>query len=368
MKNKICVYTCITGDYDNVNELPFKEKGVDYFLFTNNKKITSNSWNVIYINNVANLDNVRLARKIKVLGHDLLKKYDITVWIDGASYIRRSVCEFIDKYCDFKKYDLIGFKHRERDCIYDEALECAKVLKDNKDILKKQISIYKKDNYPRHNGLIESTILFRKNKSTKLSKTMTMWFNEIKKYSCRDQISFNYVAYKTGLKFNLLDFNVFDNDYFGWRKHVVKKNIKKFSVYFGDDDLFDFDSIISEDYKISGNLYSGRFKVKKNCNLMKIQFCDFSGIEFNNLLFDCNYDSYNLVNWSLYYDKKLFDGGMPTVFLYGNFKKNKVIKFSIEMNIVSEDFYLKLIKRLNYDVITLNKKRKFRFFKKRGVK
>lgn len=24
--NKICVYTCITGDYDKVNELSFKEK------------------------------------------------------------------------------------------------------------------------------------------------------------------------------------------------------------------------------------------------------------------------------------------------------------------------------------------------------
>ena len=25
--NKICVYTCITGDYDNLNELKNKEKG-----------------------------------------------------------------------------------------------------------------------------------------------------------------------------------------------------------------------------------------------------------------------------------------------------------------------------------------------------
>ena len=362
MKNKICIYTCITGDYDNVNELPFKEKGVDYFLFTNNKKITSNTWNVIYINNIADLD------KIKVLGHDKLKKYDITVWVDGASYIKKSVCEFIDKYCDFKKYDLIGFKHRERDCIYDEALECAKVLKDKKDVLKKQITLYEKNGYPKHNGLIESTILFRKNKSNNLAKTMIMWFDEIKKHSCRDQISFNYVAYKTGLKFNLLDFNVFNNDYFGWNKHVIKKEIKNFSVYFGDDISFDFDSVISDDYKINGNLYIGKFKVKKNCNLFKIQLCSFPGLIFDNLHIDCGYDSYNLVNWSQYYDIKLFDGGVPTIFLYGNFKKNQVVKFSIEMSVISEDFYLELIKKLNYDVIVLNRKRRFNFFKKRGVK
>lgn len=86
--NKICVYTCITGNYDKVNELPFKEKEIDYYLFTNNKSIKSNTWKVIYIED-ENLDNIRLARKHKILGNDITTKYDITVWIDGASYIKK---------------------------------------------------------------------------------------------------------------------------------------------------------------------------------------------------------------------------------------------------------------------------------------
>ena len=40
-KNKICVYTCITGDYDNPKEILKLEKGIDYYCFTNNKKIKS---------------------------------------------------------------------------------------------------------------------------------------------------------------------------------------------------------------------------------------------------------------------------------------------------------------------------------------
>ena len=35
MSKKICVYTCITGNYDNVHEITNKEKGLDYYLFTN---------------------------------------------------------------------------------------------------------------------------------------------------------------------------------------------------------------------------------------------------------------------------------------------------------------------------------------------
>ena len=46
---KICVYTCITGDYDNLIEIKNKEKNIDYYCFTNNKSIKSNTWNVIYI-------------------------------------------------------------------------------------------------------------------------------------------------------------------------------------------------------------------------------------------------------------------------------------------------------------------------------
>ena len=57
---KICVYTCITGSYDDVKEFKeFKEKNIDYILFTNNKDYKSDFWNVVYIENDV-LDNVRL--------------------------------------------------------------------------------------------------------------------------------------------------------------------------------------------------------------------------------------------------------------------------------------------------------------------
>lgn len=32
MGNKICVYTCITGNYDKIKELEFKKDGIDYYF------------------------------------------------------------------------------------------------------------------------------------------------------------------------------------------------------------------------------------------------------------------------------------------------------------------------------------------------
>lgn len=78
---KICVYTCITGNYDKVNEIKLKEPDIDYYLFTNNKKIKSKTWDVIYINSDT-LDDAKLSREIKIIGHDIIRNgYDISVWM-----------------------------------------------------------------------------------------------------------------------------------------------------------------------------------------------------------------------------------------------------------------------------------------------
>ena len=74
--NKICVYTCITGDYENLKEIEKKESGIDYYCFTNNRNIKSNTWNIVYIES-DELSNVELARKTKILGHDIINNYDI---------------------------------------------------------------------------------------------------------------------------------------------------------------------------------------------------------------------------------------------------------------------------------------------------
>ena len=104
------------------------------------------------------------------------------------------------------------------------------------------MNLYQKNKYPKHNGLIESTVLIRNFKNKKLSKVMKNWFSEIKKYSYRDQLSFNYVAWKNKFDFKLLDMNVFDNEYFGWEKHKVtgNRNLDNFYVYFAKDTEFSY--------------------------------------------------------------------------------------------------------------------------------
>ncbi len=361
---KICVYTCITGDYDEIKEFPnFREEEFDYYLFTNNKTVYSDFWQVIYVENEG-LDNIRLARKIKVLGHDVLKKYDVTVWLDGASYPRKKISEFLKKCCDLEKYSLVGFQHRERDCIYDEALECVKVRKDKKEIIAQQMKKYKQEQYPEHHGLIESTILVRRNHDENLDDAMNLWFQEILNYSYRDQLSFNYVANKTGLNYLLLEKNVFDNEYFGWEKHYQKKILGSYFVHFGESNDFDYNSLVTGEYQVVGNRYTAIFKCPKNVNEFKIEFANFRGLLFSNMqVTGKNIERENLVNYSQYFEYQIFDNDIPTLFLYGNFKKGQIFKISIDLEVLSEEFYLDLLKRFNTSLIQcLSVRKKERFF------
>ena len=83
---KIVIYTCISGNYDDICVPKIKENNVDYIMFTNNEKIKKNNniWTIENIpENVAKLnDNVLINRYIKMHPHKLFKDYDISIYID----------------------------------------------------------------------------------------------------------------------------------------------------------------------------------------------------------------------------------------------------------------------------------------------
>ena len=50
--NKIAVYTCITGNYDNLLEISEKSDKIDYICFTDNKNLKSASWKIKYFSEI----------------------------------------------------------------------------------------------------------------------------------------------------------------------------------------------------------------------------------------------------------------------------------------------------------------------------
>jgi len=232
---KIAVYTSVFGGYDNLIEEQFQMDGVDYICYTDSD-IKSDLWEVRKSTPIYNDPN-RNAKKYKVLPHRYLRDYDWSVWIDGNIKIIsdiRPLCSG-DPY---KVYDHMQVFDK-RNCIYDEAqaiLNFGKInsertpergiknWKDNPKLIVDQMNRYISEGYPKNNGLATNPIIVRNHNDSDVIAVMEDWWTEIKYNSKRDQLSFNYIAWKTGFNFVYLQGDSRNNEYFvSEGKHKGKK-------------------------------------------------------------------------------------------------------------------------------------------------
>ena len=222
---KIAVYTSIFGGYDNLIDDQFQMDGVDFICFTD-RDIESNTWDVIKSTPIYNDPN-RNAKKYKILPHRYLKDYDWSIWIDGNI----KVISDIRPMCDgdpYKVYDHMQVFDK-RDCIYDEAqaiLNFGKInsertpergiknWKDNPQLIVEQMNRYMVEGYPKNNGLATNPIIIRNHNNSDVIKNMEDWWVEIKYNSKRDQLSFNYIAWKNKFNFVYLQGDSRNNEYF----------------------------------------------------------------------------------------------------------------------------------------------------------
>ncbi|MFE0558224.1 glycosyltransferase [Paenibacillus sp. NPDC058910] len=218
-QRKNVIYTAITGNYDELQDPVQLSKHCDYYCFTDNPQLISRTWNIIYLDKIF-ADTARQARWVKIMPHLLFPTYEHSVWVDGNIRIVGDIDRFILKHIGTSP--LVFYKHSHRNCIYKEAEACIALKKDQEDIILKQAALYKNAGYPMNNGLIESGVILRRHNDPIVTRTMTTWWRQVIRFSKRDQISFNYVAWKNNVPFTSINDNIRNNEFFKWSKHQNK--------------------------------------------------------------------------------------------------------------------------------------------------
>ncbi|MFN3555779.1 MAG: glycosyltransferase domain-containing protein [Bacteroidales bacterium] len=212
------VYSCVTGDYDNIQPLFYKSKDCDYILFTDNPSLKPEGWEVRLMNNFPVQNRVLLAKMPKVLPHRFLKEYDYSIWIDGNYDLIGDISELIS-YLDTRPLGLFPHSNGHK-TIEQEALKVIELKKADPVIVKKQLRNYKSKGFPDNLGVYEAGILVRKHFDDHLMEVMEAWWHEIKNYSARDQLSLPYVLWKHKLDFKVLKGNNRKSELFVLRPHA----------------------------------------------------------------------------------------------------------------------------------------------------
>lgn len=197
------VYTCITGEYDELRDHTFRHPDWDYICFSDvpEKMRTKNntSWEIRELK-FSKLDNTRNQRWHKLHPHKLFPEYEWSLWVDGnIDILKKEVFEDIEKIKGEKKTIALS-KHPFRNCIYEEFEACISREKDAINVMEQQIIFMKERGYPLGNGLFETGVIFRVHHNASIISLMEAWWDWIEKYSLRDQLSLTYVAWKNQIE------------------------------------------------------------------------------------------------------------------------------------------------------------------------
>lgn len=203
------VYTCITNDYDDINELliyKYIDKDWDYVLFTDNeeqiKKEQVGIWQVRPLQ-FASLDNTRKNRWHKLNPHLLFPEYTQSIYIDATINI---LTDYLFKQIEQKNLTFIAPKHYKNKCIYSEYKDVIKAKLDSNDLIYNELELIKKFGMPKNYGFCENNILYRKHNDEIIKKIDEEWWNMVVNYSKRDQLSLCYLLWK--YNFNIKHLNI----------------------------------------------------------------------------------------------------------------------------------------------------------------
>lgn len=200
MSNASLKKVCYVAFWDDITlttqEAGGKRIGEDHMI---------GKWRIVIVKDLPFTDQ-RLNGKIpKMLSHRLFPQARYSIWVDSKSQFRRDPLGVLEALLWRTNSVLAISEHGARSSVYDEGKAVVKKHKATPEEVEVQLTQYHRDGFPddkRFNGkkaLSEASVIVREN--TPLTNLlMCLWFNEVVRFTSRDQLSFPYVLRRLNVK------------------------------------------------------------------------------------------------------------------------------------------------------------------------
>nr|XP_043616657.1 probable hexosyltransferase MUCI70 [Erigeron canadensis] len=178
-----------------------------------NKDRFIGKWRIIIVGSLPFRDQ-RLNGKIpKMLAHRLFPNARYSIWVDSKSQFRRDPLGVFEALLWRSESVFAISEHGARSSVYDEANAVVKKNKATPEEVEVQITQYRHDGLPedkRFNGkkaLNEASVIVREHTPV-TNLFMCIWFNEVVRFTSRDQLSFPFVFWRLKVLKNINMFPV----------------------------------------------------------------------------------------------------------------------------------------------------------------
>ncbi|RUP07727.1 glycosyltransferase domain-containing protein [Hyphomicrobium sp.] len=209
------IYTCMFGHSEPFADWPIEvDAKTDAICFTDDRSLTSKHWQFRYVDSPS-LGPVRTSKMVKILAHEFVAPYDLSLYIDNRVEPKVNL-DRIFRYLHDSLEPMVVFRHPERCCIYAEAQVVIDWKIDAAGTVSKQMDEYRRLGHPENAGLIAGSMILRRHNDPRVRTLMSAWFDEVRKYSYRDQLSFNFVARRLGFQAGYFDGKLDDNALMNW--------------------------------------------------------------------------------------------------------------------------------------------------------
>ncbi|ESQ33036.1 hypothetical protein EUTSA_v10004185mg [Eutrema salsugineum] len=226
MKNcVVSVSSCIFGSSDFLRRpaskkiSEFSKRNVCFVMFVDEQtlsKLASEGhvpdkqgfvglWKTVVVSNLPYTDMRKTGKVPKFLSHRLFPSSRYSIWIDSKMRLTTDPMLIIDFFLWRTKSEFAISNHYDRHCVWDEVLQNKRLNKYNHSAIDEQFMFYRSDglkkfdpsdpNSPLPSYVPEGSFIVRAH--TPMSNLFScLWFNEVDRFTSRDQLSFAYTYLK----------------------------------------------------------------------------------------------------------------------------------------------------------------------------
>lgn len=222
-----CVYTVITGDYDDLRPPKVKTEGWDYICFTDNPELKSDDWQIKVIRE--DLDPKLLSRKIKILSHIYLPEYIRTIYHDSSFVQTKDFTSLIHTY---KANPLIFVISSGKRTAKDEMSKLMSYGMMTDEDVRRTKTFFENKGYTDRPGVMSrGGFIIRDHNIDNVIKFNEVWWNAVENTIYRDQVTIQYAVRNgyEGTPLQILPKRCYEYfEFCGHRKSYIKKPVIRY--------------------------------------------------------------------------------------------------------------------------------------------
>ncbi|XP_042498615.1 probable hexosyltransferase MUCI70 [Macadamia integrifolia] len=222
---RIVVSSCIFGSFDFLRRPTsrkigdYSKQNVCFVMFLDEQTMAKLSleghvpnddgyiglWRIVIVRNLPYTDMRRTGKVPKFLSHRLFPSARYSIWLDSKMRLQTDPMQILEYFLWRKGSEYAISNHYDRHCVWEEVLQNKRLNKYNHTAIDEQFIFYQSDgltkfdpsdpDIPLPSYVPEGSFIVRAH-SPMSNLFSCLWFNEVDRFTSRDQLSFAYTYLK----------------------------------------------------------------------------------------------------------------------------------------------------------------------------